>query len=354
METKPIVASELVQETQRAPTASVRRMPRKALYCLTAAGVFFAGHFTWTLVNGEAPPAIVPPAGQVMAGTVPFRFAVISDNRGNMSVFEEALAMIKEEDPSLILHAGDIVKRYNPRHFDWLLHELDEENLTVPFCPVPGNHDIDWTARDMKNRYRLYNRAFGPRRYWFSYANALFVAFDDSDERCSSGDLKWLDSVLERFRGRYELCFVYMHVPPRDPRPGCNHALKAGEADKLMPILKKHDVTAVFAGHLHYYAEDEIEGIPIYISGGAGEKKDAGEAHHYLLCSVDASGRFTVERRDLSHRIDTDYPEYVFRTKFPDGVVLLGAVGLLLTGVVMSVRRVPVGRDPAERLQKQA
>ena len=347
MEISP--ATQCAQRLSRKLAGAIFDAPRTALCCFSAAAVLLGSHFIWSAVHGEPPPAIVPPAGEVMEGTVPFHFAVISDTRGNQAVFEDALGKIKNDRPNLLLHAGDIAQRYKPRQFDWVLHELDEENLTVPFCPVPGNHDIDRTTRDVRDRYRLYNRAFGPRRYWFSYANSLFVAFDDSTERCGADDLRWLRSTLEKLRDKYELCFVYMHMPPRDPRPGKNHALREEDGEKLMSLLKEYDVSAVFAGHLHSYAEDNIKGIPIYITGGAGESKKIDEPHHYLLCTVGPDGSFAVRRRDIAHQIDTDHPEYVFLVKFPSNAVLLGGIGLLFAGLVFSSRSIARGRDGTRR-----
>ncbi len=331
----------LAGTTARAPERSVARRGfcwKLALWCFSGAILLLVATMLWTSFVHEVPPSIVPPAGEVLEGTVPFRFGVISDTRGNQTVFEEALRRIKGEDVCLILHAGDIVKRVKPRYFDWVLHELDEEGLTVPFCPVPGNHELDDHAAIGTDQLKLYKRSFGPRRYWFSYANVLFVAFDDSTERCLPEDLEWLEATLDRLRGQYDLCFVYMHVPPRDPRPGKQYALKLAGADKLMAVLKKHDVTAVFAGHLHAYGEDKLEGIPIYITGGAGERKEADEPHHYLICTVGADGSYEVARRDMAHLPNEDYAEYVLRAKFPHSALLLASCGLVLTGLVFVLR----------------
>jgi 3',5'-cyclic AMP phosphodiesterase CpdA len=292
-----------------------------------------------SLVVEETPPSILPPTGEVLEGASPFRFAVISDTRGNMSVFEEALVRIKQEQPSLILHAGDIAQRYTRRQFNWLLHELEEEKLTAPFCPVPGNHDVDNEARDAAERCRLYEQAFGQRRYWFSYANALFVAFDDSMERCTDDDLQWLDATLARLRASYDACFVYMHVPPRDPEPGGRHALKERDAEKLAEVLQRHNVTTLFCGHLHSYAEDTIAGIPVFVTGGAGEDKKTDEPHHYLLCTVGPDGSATVARRDVPRVVNDDYPDYVLFTKFPWRTALALAAVLALAASVVPISR---------------
>ncbi len=332
------VATEQAQGANKTLTETIRSLPRRALYCFSAALVLFGSHFIWLVITDEFPPSMLPPAGEVMEGVVPFRFAVVGDSRGNQAVFEEILARIRADDVSLILHTGDIVRRCSPRQFEWVLHELGEQNITVPFCAVPGNHDVNWEAEDARMRYRLYGRAFGPRRYWFAYANALFMALDTSTKCCSTQDLDWLDQTLARFRNQFEACFVYMHVPPRDPRPGRSCGLKEG-AEDLIRVLNKHSVTAVFASHIHSCLEDKVAGVPVFITGGAGAERDEPILpYHYLLCTVGPGGSFTVQRKDVDDRINTDYPEYVFRVKFPNKAVVLGGVGLLFAGLVFSLR----------------
>jgi len=315
------------------PTKALHCVPRVGLCCFGAAILILAAQLSWSLLIAETPAAILPPAGEVIEGTAPFTFAVVGDSQGHMGIFEDILARIKAEDVSFILHMGDLVSRDDARQFDWVLHELHEQMLTVPFCPVPGNHDTDWANEDTKERYLFYSGSFGPRRYWFAWANALFVAFDTSGERCSAEDLAWLDRTLSRLRGGYEACFVYTHVPPRDPRPGKSHALEAG-AEDLMRVLKTHNVTAVFAGHIHSYLQDDIGGIPVYISGGAGGRlQEPKGPYHYLLCTVEPGGSFRLEKRDMDHVFDSDSLEKFLRVNSQlycfavfSGLVVVGGV----------------------------
>ena len=301
-----------------------------------AAFVLVCANLAWQLAVADVPPPILPPAGEQIEGTLPFRFAMVGDNRGNMRVFEEILDAIRGEDVSLILHGGDIVKHCGPRQFDWVLHELQEEQLTVPLCPVPGNHDIA-PAQEPRARYLLYRRAFGPRRYWFSYADTLFVAFDNSAWRAAPDDLDWLDRTLTLHRGQYTTCFVYMHMPPRDPRPGRSHAMKK-EAEALMDILSRHRVSAAFASHIHSYLEDNVAGIPIFITGGAGASRDEPRLpYHYLLCTVEPGGSFHVVKHDVDEHVDTDYVEYNLRVKFPSTTTMVVSAVLIFAGAALTL-----------------
>ncbi len=319
-----------------------RRRPHA--YLALGAGVLLLGLYaSWTNATLRTPPPILPPAGEALPGTAPFSFAVLGDSRGNMSVFEDILDHIRADGAAFVLHTGDIVRRPRPAQFEWVLHELNEEAPDLRIFAVAGNHDIDRKAKDPAARYLLYSRAFGQRRYWFSYAGALFVAFDDAQETLTAAELRWLDDTLGRLRDHYRLCFVYMHEPPRDPRPGHAHALEGG-ADQLVAILAKHHVSAVFASHIHGYLTDDLDGVPEYITGGAGAELDMPETgFHYLLCTVGADGTFSVTKHDVPARSDDDYPEYAFRTKFAPHATLFGGAVLLTLGLVL-MRRPRAGR----------
>ena len=316
---------------------SCGRRCRAAVCWLAAASVLLALGAIRVQAALEGPPPVLPPAGEVLQGEAPFRFAMIGDSRGNTCVFEAILERIAADDVSFVLHGGDIVQSYSRAQFQWVLHELAEEELGVPMCFVPGNHDIDDGA-DEARRYRFYTASFGPRRYWFSYADSLFVAFDNATERCTEEDLAWLDRTLGRLRDDYKSCFVFMHLPPRDPRPGHNHALQPDTgADELIQLLAEHDVTAVLASHIHSYAEDEVAGIPVFITGGGGaELEEPDDRHHYLLCTVGDDGALSVEKVDVSDQPNTDYPEYVLRVKTPPLLLLIAGGVCAVLGVALA------------------
>ena len=326
------MSADLAETDARSPNrAKVRhRLAKRAAQLGTA---LLACYLLWFMTTRD-PPAILPPAGETLPGEPPFRFAVVGDNRGNMRVFEEILAGVKGEDVRFIIHTGDLVSRCTPENFWWVLHELGEAELDVPFCATPGNHDLVDGPEDTVARTSQYTGAFGPRQYWFACANTLLVAFDDADARYTAEDLRWLDRTLERLRSRYAACFVYMHVPPRDPRPGKSHALEEGAAD-LIRVLKKHRVSAVLAGHIHAYVEDDLDGIPVYITGGAGAQLvEEAKGYHYLVCTVRRDGSFDMQTRYVAARPDTDYLEYSWWTKFPGKTVLFLAAGLLAAAVL--------------------
>jgi len=132
---------------------------------------------------------------------------------------------------------------------------------------------------------------------------------------------------------------MYMHVPPVDPRPGESRQIGNGR-DELADILRKHDVTAIFASHIHSYLEGNVAGIPLYISGrgGASLERPGAAPHHYLLCSVATDGTLNVQRKQVHCRPNSDLIEYTFRTRFPTFPILFAGVALLLLGILIQAR----------------
>ena len=309
-------------------------VPGKALACFAGAAVLMLAYGGWSLHAGRTPPAVLPPAGQVIETAAPLRFVVLGDSRGNMSVFESVLAKAWAERPAVVLHSGDIVERCAPRQFEWVLRELHEDGMPVPLCVVPGNHDIDDSPQGAEGRNLLYERAFGPRHYWFAVGHTLFVALDTAAETVSADELRWLDSVLADNRAGYKACFVFTHVPPA--MPGVWHSLKDG-TEALMSVLRKHSVTALFCGHVHSYLERSVEGMPVYVSGGAGaDLESSSDSYHYLLCTLAEDGSLRVEKKDVDALADEEYPEYLLHVKLQTWIIVAAAAlavgGIVLTG----------------------
>jgi 3',5'-cyclic AMP phosphodiesterase CpdA len=251
-------------------------------------------------------------------------------------VLDQIVRQAKQEGTLFVVHTGDLITGRDAHEYEWVLHELAENGLKLPFCPVPGNHDCSSGAPGAKDPYTLYARAFGPRQYWFACDNALFVALDDSTRSVQPADLEWLDGTLSRLRPQYNACFVFMHIPLGHSGPSEHPKLSEG-AHELAEVLKKWHVTAVFSGHIHRYIEDTIGGVPRYISGGGGGPLEVpGESHHYLLCRVGTDGRLTVEKKDVAGDNDVEYSEGLLymaggRNHLLSLSALLVAVGLVLT-----------------------
>jgi acid phosphatase len=90
--------------------------------------------------------------------------------------------------------------------------------------------------------------------------------------------VEWLDRTLGVSRARWKI--VVMHHPPHSPTAN-NSFLGLGDgrirevrlSNQIGPILDRHGVDVVFAGHNHFYARMFPQsGIRYFVSGGGGRR----------------------------------------------------------------------------------
>ena len=225
-----------------------------------------------------------------------FKFVVIGDTRTGVSVFERCIAEINLLAPDLVLDVGDLIEGYKEdiRQIIATWDEFDErvKKFQVPLVMVAGNHDI-W-GRDSR---KIYEQRYGKTYFSFDHKGVHFVvldseAFDDNDNilnRIDDEQLKWLQNDLALHHNA-RLTFVFLHKPfwqgKRFDQDATKHWFK-----RVHPILAKHRVTAVFAGHVHGYVKfPPVDGVHYYITGGGGagigQDPTMGDFHHYCLLSV--------------------------------------------------------------------
>ena len=142
-----------------------------------------------------------------------FTFAVFGDNKGNFSFFEPLLHNIDhDKEITFAIDIGDLVADGKRGPYRRFLNQV-EENLTVPFLTATGNHDYH-------NGFDEYRNIFGPTCYSFQAGRCAFFVFDSTNESgFDRADLQWLKNELTKAQGA-EGRFVFMHIPPFDPRSG--------------------------------------------------------------------------------------------------------------------------------------
>lgn len=156
---------------------------------------------------------------------------------------------------------------------------------TKPVLVIPGNHDT------RKAGAGWFYRFFGPNYFSFSAGNNLFLMLDTSNKReLSNTMLKWLINTLQNRQSKDGVKLAFMHIPPFDPRKGdmtIGHSLSnPKDSLKLLKILKKFHVNAIFCSHIHGFFTGSWMGIPFYISGGGGYDRLKGYNSHYLKVTL--------------------------------------------------------------------
>lgn len=213
-----------------------------------------------------------------------------------------ASAMLEtmQEDPayqSMVLFAGDFVT-FGDRMEDWRFEFFDPARdgirgllASAPYQACMGNHEY---SGGLFSEFFPY--PFVERRYWsFDYGPAHFAVVDQyTSYSTGSAQLNWLENDLASTDKPWK--FVLLHEPAWSAG---GHENNEHVQNRIGPLLEAYDVDILFAGHNHYYARAEVEGVTHITTGGAGAPlKDpnplypyvitATKAYHY--CKVDIQG----------------------------------------------------------------
>ena len=238
-----------------------------------------------------------------------FQFAIIGDRTGGANVqgtFKLAMAQLNLLQPEFVINVGDIIEGYTKDkaelHAQWEEAEDMTSMLGMPFFYTRGNHDVSYPeARE------VWKERHGPAYYHFVYRNTLFLVLDSEDaprldpppgmeekiklyNRLQTEDpekakqmlaefmkdeaivaglskpvefpkeqLAWIEKILRK-NTDVRWTFVFTHEPFWE---------NPSESFKAVQALLKERRFTWFAGHLHYYDYDNIDGRE-YITMGPG------------------------------------------------------------------------------------
>lgn len=243
------------------------------------------------------------------------RFIVFGDSGGNTPEQFELRDWMLKEQAALAVHTGDIAYPFGSHqtYESYYLNVYRELMKQVPVYPAVGNHDIEWQegapyfglhacplegvqGRDHK------------RYYSFDWGDVHFVSLDSNllpDSSRGRPMLDWLNADLANSRKTWRI--VAWHHTPYDGVRGEEPEARLARA-LVVPILERHRVQLVLAGHSHVYerthpllrGERAItagDGIVYVTTGGAGgglhdsvphaQSAVALSAAHYLRIEVD-------------------------------------------------------------------
>ncbi len=238
-----------------------------------------------------------------------FQFAIIGDRTGGANVegtFELAMGQINLLQPEFVINVGDVIEGYSDQtaelNAEW--DELDGmlNTLEMPFFRTPGNHDIaNETAQ------QVWRERYGATYYQFVYKNVLFMVLDSEDPprvapegmkekielynrlqvedptkaqemlvefmsdeavvaalgkpvEFSEKQMAWIKETLAE-NADVRWTFLFLHEPAWE-NPSASFTA-------IQELLKDRDHT-FFAGHLHYYDYDKIDGHEHITMGPAG------------------------------------------------------------------------------------
>ena len=239
-----------------------------------------------------------------------FQFAIIGDRTGGANVqgtFALAMNQINLLQPEFVINVGDIIEGYadNKKELQAMWAETEEltGKLQMPFFYTRGNHDVSFSGGKEEWQER-----FGPGYYYFVYKDVLFMVLDSEDsprpepppeikeatktyKRLQVEDPEAAKKMLAEFMSSEAIVaalgqpvefpekqkawikktlaensnvrwtFLFLHEPVWENPSESFKSIKT--------MLKDRDYT-FFAGHLHYYDYDNIDGREYITIGPAG------------------------------------------------------------------------------------
>jgi hypothetical protein len=215
-----------------------------------------------------------------------FCFAVLGDNKNDFTTFHRIIKDINNRNPLFAIDVGDLVFDGEKEKYRIFYNEIKRSK--VPFLVAIGNHEIREGGR------ANYFDIFGNFYYSFSYNNSLFIVLDDANEKyIDKQQMEFLENELKK---DFIHKFVFLHVPPFDPREYIldipkilhkdikpEHSLSDKDnAKQFMDLMSEYNVTTVFSSHIHGYFKEIRDGIQYIITGGAGGSMWLSDPKHYF------------------------------------------------------------------------
>ncbi|MDB4444620.1 metallophosphoesterase, partial [bacterium] len=262
-----------------------------------------------------------------------FQFAIIGDRTGGANqegTFEIAMGQLNLLQPEFVINVGDIIEGYTEDKDE--LNEMWKEaegitgKLQMPFFYTRGNHDV---SNPMAKEVWIERR--GANYYYFVYKGVLFVVLDSEDhprpqpppeirektklyKKLQAEDPEAAKKMLAEFMSSEAIVaalgkpvefpekqmawikktlaenaevrwtFLFMHEPCWE---NPSESFKAIEK-----LLQDRDYT-FFAGHLHYYDYDNINGreyITIGPAGASWHHDGPGNVDHIMWVTMTEDG----------------------------------------------------------------
>jgi len=233
------------------------------------------------------------------------RFVVLGDSQlTHQDTFARLVHEVELINPEFVVQVGDMIEGYkydeDTLREEWAIYGKQIEPLTIPFHPVPGNHDVVTPVM-----HDLYGEIWGEDRYYYSFDKGpvhgivLDTYWPGEFQTIGPEQFAWLKKDLEQYAAsagddlENRAIFVFMHAPlwrydPLEEPETYQNWLK------LHALLMQYPVKLVVGGHTHEYVWQEINGIDYVVinSSGkmAGKEPRAGYMHIMLHVAVESPG----------------------------------------------------------------
>jgi acid phosphatase type 7 len=246
---------------------SVRHESERQMWS-TVASLTPATTYCYQLTDGDA--ALTERTGLRTAPSPdseqPVRFLAFGDSGGGGSDQFSLLEQMYTVPYDLIIHTGDLA------YDDGTMSQYDDTVFgvygdlfrNIPFFPAAGNHDYKTMQGAPFREVFSLPGDNGEKWYSFDWGRVHFVALDTESDYATQA--AWLDRDLAANKLPWKI--VYMHRPPYSSGA---HGSDTTLRNKLAPVLRKHGVQLVLAGHDHNYERMHPQnGVAYVVTGGGG------------------------------------------------------------------------------------
>jgi len=249
--------------------------------------------------------SVGPYSVRTLKGGNNFSFAILGDSRSFPDNWAKVATAVTDTKPQFVVFDGDMVT-WGMRDYEWdeqFFSPAKDFFSSIPFYGVMGNHE---------GNDPLFPKIFptpGGKNWSQEIGSVLVIGIDGTMDWETDGvQTKWLENLLANSKAKF--IFLNNHYPAytsgghgwlKDGQPA-EKTIRLGQ-EVIMPMLKKYNATAMFAGHDHIYERSEPDnGVTMVVTGGAGvamsdkaknsEKQNPfskvyAKKHHYCLLTVD-------------------------------------------------------------------
>ena len=215
-----------------------------------------------------------PYSVRTLTGGEKFKFAVLGDSRTRPKDWAKVAVATLKARPEFSVFVGDMVSsgRHDYQWDEQYFSPAKEYFATIPYYAIIGNHE---------QNAPLFTRIFqtpGGKNWSQKIGSVLLIGIDGAmDWNKGSKLTKWLENLLAKSKSKF--IFLFSHYPAWSSGGHGRLNAKGQPRERnmrlsrnvIMPLLKKYEATAMFAGHDHIYERSEPkEGISMIVTGGAG------------------------------------------------------------------------------------
>jgi acid phosphatase type 7 len=197
----------------------------------------------------------------------PVRFLAFGDSGGGGPDQYALLEQMYQFPFDLMIHTGDVAYDNGTiaQFEDNVFGVYAELFRNLPFYPAAGNHEYGTMQGAPFRDVFSIPAGGGEKWYSFDYGRVHFAALDTEEDYATQ--MAWLDADLAASAAPWKV--VFMHRPPYSSG---YHGSDLPLRELLAPVVEKHHVQLVLAGHDHSYERVVPQnGVAYVVTGGGGK-----------------------------------------------------------------------------------